>query len=88
MLGVFAEFERDMIAARVQAGIDRQRAHLLAQRTGTEDAIGAAAIDRVIAVRSGIAQAHPPPAASAYGDALQQCAAAARRTGTAPIPPG
>ncbi|MGH9437703.1 MAG: recombinase family protein, partial [Terriglobia bacterium] len=26
MLGVFAEFERDMIAARVQAGIDRARA--------------------------------------------------------------
>lgn len=26
MLGVFAEFERDMIAARVQAGVDRARA--------------------------------------------------------------
>jgi DNA invertase Pin-like site-specific DNA recombinase len=55
MLGVFAEFERDMIAARVQAGIDRAKAN--GKRLGrprTEEEIAAAvraSLDAGVSIR-------------------------------------
>src|SRR3954454_14792747 len=60
--------------------IDGESAHFLAQRAGLAVAVGAAAIDGIIALRAGVAQAHAPPAAPAYGDALQQRAALTRDT--------
>src|SRR4051794_2063974 len=51
-------------------GIDGESAHFLAQRAGLVVAVGAAAIDRIIALRAGVAQAHAPPAAPAHGNAL------------------
>ena len=51
--------------------IDGESAHFLAQRAGLVVAVGAAAIDRIVALRAGVAQAHAPPAAPAYGNALQ-----------------
>src|SRR5215213_2023233 len=64
-------------------GIDGESAYFLAERAGLVVAVSAAAIDRIVALRAGVAQAHPPPAASAYGDALQQRAALTRDTGMA-----
>src|SRR3954464_15003424 len=61
-------------------GIDGESAHFLAERAGLVVAVGAAAIDRIIALWAGVAQAHAPPAAPAYGDALQQRAALTRDT--------
>src|SRR4051794_884853 len=63
--------------------IDGERTHLLAQRASLVVAVGAAAIDRIVALWAGVAQAHPPPAAPADGDALQQRAALARGPGMA-----
>jgi hypothetical protein len=60
-------------------GIDGQRAHLLAERRSAMVAIGAAAIDRVVAVRAGVALAHPAPAAPTRGDSLQQRVAPAHK---------
>jgi hypothetical protein len=62
-------------------GIDGESTHFLAERAGLVVAVGAAAIDRIVALWAGVAQAHAPPAAPADGDALQQRAALARDTG-------
>src|SRR5215212_3835902 len=51
--------------------VDGQSAHLLAERTAGVVAIGAAAIDRIVAVRACIAQAHATAAAPACRDALE-----------------
>src|SRR3954454_20722696 len=61
-------------------GIDGESAHFLAERAGLVVAVGAAAIDRIVALWAGVAQAHALPAAPAYGDALQQRAALTRDT--------
>src|SRR5215210_1122629 len=63
--------------------VDGQSAHLLAERTAGVVAIGAAAIDRIIPVRAGVAQAHAATAAPARGNALEQRAALAGHAGMA-----
>jgi len=59
--------------------IHRQGADLLTQGTASLALVDSAAVDRIIAIRPRVPQAHATPAAPANSDALQQCRAPARR---------
>jgi hypothetical protein len=59
--------------------IHRQGADLLTQGTASLALVDSTAVDRIIAIRPRVPQAHATPAAPANSDALQQCRAPARR---------
>ena len=59
--------------------VDRQGPNFLTQRAGSLVAIDPATIDRIVAIRPGVAQTHAAAAAAADCDALQQRRASARR---------
>ena len=60
--------------------IDQERTHLLATRLSLRAVIGNAHVDRVVAMRPGITQTHPPGAAAASDDTLQQSSAFSRNS--------
>jgi hypothetical protein len=64
--------------------VDRLSTDLLAERSGTLITIDPAAIDRVIAARTAVAQAHATHAAPAQRDALEESEAAAARQADPP----
>src|ERR1700733_3488758 len=65
--------------------IDRERSRLLALRPPFRAAVGNADVNRIVAVRSRVAQAHTAGAAATADNPLQQCIAFARDPGPARI---
>ena len=66
-------------------GVDRESPYFLASRPTFRAAVGDADIDRIVAVRSRVSQAHPTGAPTTADNPLQQCVAFTRRAGPARI---